>query len=177
MSKNSKITLCGVVSALCIALMFLNVIIPIMGYTIPAVAGVLLLFVLIETSASWAFMSYVTVSCLSILLLPEKSSALLFILLLGYYPLIKFYIDKCKIKILNLLIKFLIFNATAILYFIIATKILKIPAEEFQAFGISITWLLLLLGNITFFLYDFALKGVALKYMHSLHPKIQKFIK
>ena len=177
MSKNSKITLCGVVSALCIALMFLTTVIPFMYYTIPAVAGVLLLFVLLETSASWAFMSYTTVSLLSILLLPEKSSALLFILLLGYYPLIKFYIDKCKIKILNLIIKFLIFNITAILDFVIATKILKIPAEEFQAFGVSIIWVLLALGNITFFFYDFALKGVALKYMHSLHPKIQKFIK
>jgi len=177
MSKNSKITLCGVVSALCIALMFLNTVLPFMYLTIPAAAGILLLFLLLETSASWAFMSYATVSCLSILILPEKSSALLFILLLGYYPLIKFYIDKCKIKILNLLIKFLIFNLTAILYFIIATKILKVPAEEIQAFGISIAWLLLMLGNITFFLYDFALKGVAWKYMYSLHPKIQKFIK
>ena len=177
MSKNNKITLCAVVSSLCISLMFLNAIIPIMGYAIPAAAGVLLLFVFIETSAAWAFMSYATVSCLSILLLPEKSSALLFILLLGYYPLVKFYIDKCKIKILNLLIKFLIFNVTAILNFVIATKILKVPAEEFQAFGLSIVWVLLALGNISFFLYDFALKGVALKYMHSLHPKIQKFIK
>lgn len=177
MSKNSKITLCGVVSALCIALMFLNVVIPIMGYTIPAVAGVLLLFLLLETSASWAFMSYAIVSCLSILLLPEKSSALLFILLLGHYPLIKFYIDKCKIIILNLLIKFLIFNTTTILDFVIATKILKVPTEEFQAFGVSIIWVLLALGNITFFLYDFALKGVAWKYIHSIHPKIQKFIK
>lgn len=177
MSKNNKIAFSGAVSALCVALMFLGAMIPFFQYTIPAISGVFILFVMLETSLSWAAMSYVTVSVLSILISPDKEAALLFVLLLGYYPFLKFYIEKINFKVVSLILKFLLFNLVAVLYFIIATKILKVPVEEFQAFGISLVWLLWLSGNITFFLYDFALKGVAIKYLCVIHPKVKKIIK
>ncbi len=177
MSKNNKIAFCGVVSALCIALMFLGSILPFFQYTIPAITGVLILFVMIETSVSWAIMSFTTVSVLSMLICPDKEPVLLFVLILGYYPILKFYIEKIKIKFFWMPLKLLLFNAAAILYFTIATKVLKVPIEEFQAFGFSVAWIILIIGNVTFFLYDFALRGVAIKYLCVIHPKVKKIIK
>ena len=177
MSKNNKIAFCGVVSALCIALMFLGSILPFFQYTIPAITGVLILFVMIETSVSWAIMSFTTVSVLSMLICPDKEPVLLFVLILGYYPILKFYIEKIKIKFFWMPLKLLLFNAAAILYFTIATKVLKVPIEKFQAFGFSVAWIILIIGNVTFFLYDFALRGVAIKYLCVIHPKVKKIIK
>ena len=74
-------------------------------------------------------------------------------------------------------LKLLLFNAAAILYFTIATKVLKVPIEEFQAFGFSVAWIILIIGNVTFFLYDFALRGVVIKYLCVIHPKVKKIIK
>jgi hypothetical protein len=57
-----------------------------------------------------AFTIYAAVSILSMFLVTSKECALMFVLNFGYYPLIKNALDKIRPKVLQWLLKLLIFN-------------------------------------------------------------------
>ena len=84
-----KVALGGVVSALCLLLMFLTAVIPPLSITLPLFAGMLIFVVAIEISSSWAFVTYAAVSVLSFLVTPAKAARLFITLRFGYYPLSK----------------------------------------------------------------------------------------
>ena len=57
MKNTAKITCTGVISALAVVLM-LGTNIPVMLYTVPAIAGILFMIPAIELGAGWAFLCY-----------------------------------------------------------------------------------------------------------------------
>ena len=84
-----SIALCGMVVALSVVLMLLGAIIPIAMFIAPAVGGVFIGFVAIECGRRYAWTTYGAASLLGLLFVPDKETALFFVALLGYYPLVK----------------------------------------------------------------------------------------
>ena len=82
MRNSGKIALGGLISALCLVCMFLTGLIPFATIALPAIAGVLLIVVVIELGKRWALLVYAAVSLLSILLTADMEAKLLFILFL-----------------------------------------------------------------------------------------------
>ena len=76
----------GIASALCLLLMMLTII-PIATYTMPALAGMVLIVVVIENGYSTAWMVYAAVGFLSLFICPDKEAAMLFVGFFGYYPI------------------------------------------------------------------------------------------
>ena len=74
-------------------------------------------------------------------------------LALGYYPILKPKLDSLKGK---LLWKLLFFNAVTLLTYGLLMHLFGFDrlAAEFSEMGIALTALMLLLGNVTFFLLD-----------------------
>ena len=70
-----KVAVGGVVSALCLTLMFLTGVFPLLSMAIPIYAGALMIVVAREVSTSWAFAAYCAVSLLSLFLTPDKAAA------------------------------------------------------------------------------------------------------
>ena len=91
---------------------------------------------------------------LSLLLGTDKESALLFALLLGYYPILKSLLDPMRPRALQWACKLLIFNAAAVASYLLAVFVLGVPREAFSIGGVSWEWLLLLLGNAVFVVYE-----------------------
>ena len=93
MKKNQRkswaMAYCGIVAALCVALMLLGAVIPIAMFIAPAVAGFLIATVCVECGLQMALTAYAAVSLLALLFVPDKEVALIFTVLLGYYPLVK----------------------------------------------------------------------------------------
>lgn len=89
-----KVAVGGVVSALCLTLMFLTGVFPLLSMAIPIYAGALMIVVAREVSTSWAFAAYCAVSLLSLFLTPDKEASTLFIMFFGYYPIILPWLDK-----------------------------------------------------------------------------------
>ena len=89
---------------------------------------------------------------LSALLAPDKEAAGIF-LFLGYYPMVKPRLDSVK---LGFLWKLVLFNASIALAYFLMLKLLGMGelAEEYAGMGIILTSVMVVLGNVTFFLLD-----------------------
>lgn len=77
MNQSGKVALGGIITAVCTVLMFLTGLIPIGTYALPAIAGVLLMVIVIELGSKWAWMVFLAVSLLSALLAADKEAVLL----------------------------------------------------------------------------------------------------
>lgn len=168
MKRSQQVALCGVVAALCTLLLFMTGMFPFSTYALPALAGLLMVTVAVETGASWAFTLYVAVSILSLLMTPDKEAMLMFIMFFGHYPITKFQLEKIKFKPLVVLLKFICFNFCIIISYIIIIYIFQIPdvLTDFGDFGKYSVYILLGLGNVLFMIYDFALSQVMRAYIY-----------
>lgn len=168
-----RIVLCGIIAALSLALMMLTGIIPIGTYAFPCFAGIFISAVVIEYGYRWAAGVYVVVSLLSVFLSGDKEAVVFFIMLFGYYPIIKgIFEGKIKNRVLQYILKLLVFNAAIIASFFIGTFILSISPEEYTIMGLYLPWVFLLAGNIFFIIYDFAVTVFVAQYIRKLRGKI-----
>lgn len=177
MSKSVRLAFCGIITALSTLLMFLTGIITIGTYTLPALSGLLLSVVVIEAGPSWAWAVYCATSVLSFLIAPDKEAVLLFIIFFGYYPILKLYIEKLQNKLLSYVLKFIVFNISVITAFYISVYLMSVPKESFTVFGVYLPWMFLIIGNITFALYDFAFSNLIGLYFQRYHNIICKWLK
>lgn len=177
MNKNFKLAFSSVCVSLGTVLMLITIILPIANYALAALAGLITCAVVIEINVKYAFSVYLAISLLSLLLLPDKEAVTLFIIFFGYYPIIKYFIEKIKNKIIQIIIKLITFNISAILFFFISINLLNIPEDSFYVFGLSIPIIILTIGNIVFLIYDYTVTGLISIYINYLHPKIKKSLK
>lgn len=177
LNNTSRVALCGVLTALCTVLMFGTGLIPIATYALPALAGVLLMVIVMEVGKSWAWAVYGAVSLLSLLLAADKEAVLLFIAFFGYYPILKASLEQFKKKVWAYVLKFTVFNAAMVVSFFISIFVLAIPEDSFTIFGIYFPWVLLLMGNLVFLVYDYALSGLVLLYYSRLHKMVSGLFK
>ena len=173
MKLSQQVPDCGMVAALCTLLLFLTGMFPFSTYALPALAGLLMVSVAVETGASWAFTLYVAVSLLSLLLTPDKEAMLMFIAFFGHYPITKFQLEKIRFKPLCWLLKFICFNACVVASYLVILYVFQIPdiLTEFGNFGRYSVYILLALGNVLFLAYDFALAQVMRVYTFWFRPK------
>ena len=157
--------------------MLLTGIITIGTYSLSAMAGLLMATVMIEFGYKYAFASFFVTSLISAIIVPDKEAVLFFILLFGYYPIIKAKLELIRTLFLRLMLKLLIFNSAAIVVFYLSIAFLSMDKSEFEFFGVYLPYVFLLAGNIVFLMYDYALTGVIRQYILVWRDKIKFLIK
>ncbi len=177
MENSKKVALGGIVTALSFILMFLTGLISIGTYALPALAGIALVIIVIELGNKWAWMVFAAVSILSVFFAADKEAAVLFVFFFGYYPILKENIERLSKKFLQYVIKFLVFNAAMIISFLVSVYILHIPSDSFIVFGISIPLVFLLVGNVVFLLYDYAVSEVISTYINKFHHMMKRIMR
>lgn len=169
-----KVALGGICSAVCLLAMFCSGFLPMLGYTIPTFAGFMMVVMIVETDKNWAIATYCAVSLLCIFVTPNYESTLLFILFMGYYPIMKFYLDQKKNKLLVRAVKFAVFNAAVILFYLafkfIFTAVDMLEGMEmFGRYAVLVLWLF---ANLFFLIYDYALTQLINIYVNWFRKKI-----
>lgn len=166
MRRNSAkfVALGGVMAALAVVIMCLGGLIPLSTFVCPMLCAVLLMIVLRITGSRIAWAWYGAVSILSLLLGPDKEAAAVF-LFLGYYPIVKPWLDKRK---LSFVWKFLLFNASIFAMYGLLIYVFGLAevASEFAEMGIIMAIITLVLGNITLFMFDFLLTLIRKRKFH-----------
>lgn len=152
MRNAHKVAFGGVFAALAVTIMTFGGLILVATYVCPMLCAIILSFVLRFCGSKIAWAWYIAVSLLSLLLSPDKEGTAVF-LALGYYPIVKPTLEKCR---LSWLWKFLLFNlATFLLYMVLlyAIGLDQLVAEmtELGTWGLIVT---LVLGNVCFFMLD-----------------------
>ncbi len=173
MKKSEQVALCGVVAALCTLLMFMTGMFPFSTYALPALAGLLMVTVAVETGPTWAYTLYVAVSLLSFIMTPDKEAMLMFVAFFGHYPITKLLIERLRSKPVRAVLKVLCFNLCVVLGYLVIIYLLRMPdvLTEFGDFGKYSVYILLGLGNLLFVVYDVALTNVMRVYMCWFRPR------
>ncbi len=173
-----KVSLGGIVAALCLVMMFLTAVFPPLNITLPLFAGMLITVVAIEVSSSWAFVTYAVVAVLSFFVTPDKEAWLFFTFFFGYYPVAKSYFEAMKKKALGFVLKLISFNISIVIIFYVTMNILG-TIDLFEEFGFYNQWLipaLLLFGNLVFVFYDYTLTLIISVYKKWFRPTfLRKF--
>jgi hypothetical protein len=147
-----NVALGGVFAALAVVIMSMGGLIPFATYVSPVICMLMLRFVMTLCGSRMGWAWYGTVAILSLLLSADKEAAAVFVFL-GYYPIVKPKLDARKGKWLW---KALLFNAAIGVMYFLLLQILGMGeiAEEYAQMGRIMTAVMLILGNITFFLLD-----------------------
>ena len=142
----------GMMAALAVVIMCLGGLIPIATFTVPLICMLILAYVLkfCGKRIGWAW--YGAVSILSLLLGPDKEAAAIFVVL-GYYPILKPRLDKIKG---GLIIKLALFNVVILAMYWVLIKLMGMDriASDYAELGKAMTIIMLVLGNVTFWMLD-----------------------
>ncbi len=171
--RTMRVAFCGMMTALSVVLMLLGGLIPVLLYISPLVAGLLLLAVLMEYGRKAAWLTWLA-AALCVLIIGVDKEAAFFYVFVGYYPILKWDIDRrISGRWLRFAVKTLLFTgATGLMYLLLS---LLFPAlmltEEFG--GLWMTVLFVLLLNACLLMYDRTLVSIAVMYDRKLRPKLR----
>ena len=171
-----SIAFCGIMVAVSVVAMLLGSYLSVAAYACTAGASLLILIIQEEWGFRHAIVSYVCVSILGILFVPYRRIVLLFVLLVGYYPLVKTRLERIQSKILQLAGKLLLCNGTMVFLFYGTVKLIYTGQLFTQVgqYAKAAAVLFVLLGNVAFLCYDFALTKILRLYRQILRPKLRK---
>ena len=160
-SESRKIALSGVFGSLAAVLMLMGGILPLATYVAPALAGILIVPVAIEFGIKTGYVLYAAIGLLSLFVVPDKEMSLIFVFFLGFYPLLKASIERMRSRAAMYGIILFLFPIGAVV-------------EEFESMGIPFTGLLLLMGNVTFVIYDVAVARIIGLYCARFRARLMK---
>ncbi|MBQ4264725.1 MAG: hypothetical protein IJB85_04355 [Clostridia bacterium] len=172
--QSKRIAFCGLTAALSVALMLTGGLIPIATYCAPMAAGILLLPVMLEYGKKSAWTAYAAVALITLLMGVDKEASF-FYLFIGYYPLLKWEIERIKNKKLRLLCKLLVFNAAVIIMYLVLGFLLNMNAliQEFTQMGAALLLLFLAMLNACLLLYDRLLLPMVYLYVNRIRPRLR----
>lgn len=151
-NRSYPIAVGGLMAALAVTLMCMGTLIPVATFVCPMLCMLLqqLVMRICGKRVGWAW--YGAVAILSLLMAPDKEAAAVFAFL-GYYPILKTRMDRMRLPFLW---KGLLFNGMILAMYWLLMHLFGMDqlAQEFQEAGTILTIVMLLLGNVTFFLLD-----------------------
>ena len=166
--KTKRIAVLAMLSALGVVILYAGALISVMDISVAVIASMLAVFAVIEYGKSAPWLVFVVTSILSLLLLPQKSPALMYALFFGYYPILKGFFEKRK-KLLAWVLKEILFHvAVALMYFAI-----RLVAFESVDMPLPMLVVTLVLLELIFPLYDVALTRVISFYMYKLRGRFK----
>lgn len=175
-TESQKIALCGVLSALSVVVLLVGNVLQIGTYAAPMLASFLLIPVLEDYGKKYALLLYAVVSLLSLFLVPDKELVLFYVLVLGYYPVLRVRLNNIRRGVLRWMAKFGCFNVAVVVMYALLIVVLAPPelVQEFAAEGTPMLLALLALGNLSFWLCDRALTAITPLYRQRIAPRLKK---
>ena len=151
-NQSRAVALGGVLAALAVVIMCLGGLIPVTTFVCPMLCTMTQFLVLRFCGRRIAWAWFAVVAILSLLLGPDKEAAIVFTAI-GYYPLIRLHFEKRRIPVLW---KVLYFNPAIVAAYIVMIYVFGMQeiAEENLEFGMIGLVIILIMGNVVFFLLD-----------------------
>ncbi len=165
MKNTKRLAFASIMSALSVAIMYAGSIIEMLEMSAAALASICVLLVLVETGAKYAWLTYAVTGELSFILLPTKYIAVMFVGFLGFYPMAKAFFEKRFRGWRCLVLKILLLNVCVFLM-LLAVRYVIAEALWFEI-------MVLVLANIVFVVYDYALTHLLRAYIFVWRKKLR----
>lgn len=168
-NKTKIITIAAMLAALQLALLYIGTVLPTWKLAMAAVAGVITAAGLIECGVVSSVLTYVAVSALGLIILPQKSVGLFYAVFFGYYPLIKSLAEHAKSRALEWMCKLAVFNFSCAMCYM-ALRLGFLTDVYTLKTAIYIVWIAL---NAVFVIFDIGLSKLIFFYIERIHKKIR----
>ena len=163
--KTHKLSGGGICAALCIVLLFAASYIPAkIAFMISA--SIVMGICLLRYKGPTAALVYVTVSILGIFIIPNKLVAWMYVIVIGIYPIIKYYIEKFKNIIVEYVLKFIVWNIHLFFLYIILSAL-----GQNDIYNVATFWMWIF-GVFFMFLFDL-LYGI---FINAFYKTYYKFL-
>ena len=167
-SFDKRIVVSGVLVALSVIILYLGCAIEVLDITMSAIVSLLVVVIVIEMGYSYAWLTYIASAILSVILLPQKSPAIFYACFMGFYPILKSYIERIGSGLVRWIIKLIVGNVAIGL--MLAILLIFIPDEFEGGAMLLITYVLALAA---FVMYDIALSKLITLYFKMIRDRIK----
>ena len=166
--QSVMIAFCGMAAGLSVAIMLLGGVIPAAAYAVPMLCGLVLLPVLLEFGRRAAWATFFAVAALALLMDFDKEAAF-FYLFIGYYPIVKWRLDKISPKWKRIAAKLMLFTLAIALMYALLALVFPVAAalEEFREMGVILSIAFVIVYDGCMLLYDLLL------YANRIQPKLK----
>lgn len=162
--KAKDITLGGILVALTVITLYLNLIIPINTFAILTISSCYVPIAIMRSNIKLGIFVYIASSIIGFLIIP-LDIMIPFILYFGIFGLVKFYIEKLRNMPLEIILKLVFSNIMLFIgYFIFTSFVGPIPSE-------LPLWILLIVAQVAFIIFDYALTLIITFYISKFHKK------
>ena len=148
--KAKKISLSGIMLALSMITLFAATTLPTSRLSLYALSSFFVSIIIIEFGIKAGWLFFIAACILSFLVLPNKLGLPPYIVFFGIYGIIKFYLEKLRLVILEYVLKFVYFNICLFLAFCFIRNFLLINIEIKLP-----VWIIVIASEIIFILYDY----------------------
>jgi len=166
-----RLAAASVLSALGVLLLALGAFVEVLDLSMAALASLLVVLAVIELGGKYPYLIYAVTAVLGLLLLPNKTPAVLYTLFAGFYPIVKAGLERKLSRVLAWVLKLVIFNACLALAAFVAVKLVLPDA----ALILSYWWLLPIVGTPIFVIYDIALTRLISTYIQRWRTRLRFF--
>ncbi len=167
-NKTKRIAVLSMLSALGVVILYAGALISVMDISAAVIASLLAVFAVIEYGKGAPWLVFAVTSLLSLLLLPQKTPAVMYALFFGYYPILKGIFEK-RGRISSWVLKEISFHiALAAIYF--AMRVLAFESVDMPVPMLALT---VVLCEVIFPLYDVALTRVISFYIYRLRDRLK----
>lgn len=150
-------------------------------YALPAMAGMLTMFAVVEIDKKWAIGSYVATCFIGLLFVANKEAVVYYVAFFGYYPVVKALLESRMPRVPEYVLKFLIFNVSIVISGVVLVKVFGMPYNELMGidgesafFAKYALPIMLGMGNVVFILYDIALTRLVTAYIYVWQKRFHK---
>lgn len=172
--QSMTVAFSGTAAALSVVLMLTGGLIPVMTYISPLAAGVILLPVMMEFGKKYAWTCWLA-AALIVLLLGIDREAAFFYLFFGWYPLIKWQIDRRKSRLTTLMVKTALFTVCAAAMYGLMALVMGAQAAlgEFGEMGTAMTVVFFVMLVVCMLIFDRLLLPAAIIWDKKVKPRLK----
>lgn len=155
-------------SALGVILLYIGALVEVVDISMAVIASLLCVFAVIEYGGSAPWLVFGVTAVLSVILVPVKTTALMYALFFGYYPILKEKFEKLN-QVTSWICKEAVFNV-ALVAILVCMKYLLFQSTDipFMLWVIAIT-----LCEVVFVVYDIALSRLISLYVYRLRKRFK----
>lgn len=134
-------------------------------------SSIFVMGITLEEEYGLAWLMFGSVSAFSLLLMPDIARVVPYVLFFGHYGIGKYYLEtRIKDKVTGYILKLLYYNAALVLMYLLARGIIK---QDILYLGLPL-WLVIILAEAAFVLYDFLFTKVTSYYVNNLRRLLMK---
>ena len=169
-----RVAFSGMAVGLSVVLMMMGGLLPVAVYIIPLLCGLVLLPISVEFGKATAWATFAATAILSMMLDFDKEAAF-FYLFIGYYPIIKWQLDKIRRKPLRIAVKLALFTVSIIVMYLLLSLLFPMAQfmQEFHEMGTLLLIGMLVVYDISMLLYDRLLMAALMIYANRIRPKLR----